>query len=109
VKVGYPVSPDTDNPRSIAQYYYKVKVDQDDFFGNILSSAYVEPLCPSSYVNLSQRTSEEFRKWLQLGRQRNPDTWEMFPSTVNAYFNPPANEIVFPAGILQPPFFFQEW
>jgi len=33
----------------------------------------------------------------------------MYPSTVNAYFNPPANEIVFPAGILQPPFFSKDW
>ncbi|MEY8216065.1 MAG: M13 family metallopeptidase, partial [Colwellia sp.] len=31
--------------------------------------------------------------------------WHMTPQTVNAYYNPPANEIVFPAAILQPPFF----
>ena len=33
----------------------------------------------------------------------------MYPSMVNAYFNPPANEIVFPAGILRPPFFAKDW
>lgn len=33
----------------------------------------------------------------------------MYPSMVNAYFNPPANEIVFPAGILRPPFFQVDW
>ena len=33
----------------------------------------------------------------------------MYPTTVNAYFNPPANEIVFPAAILQPPFFSKDW
>jgi len=41
VKVGYPVSPDTDNPHSIAQYYNNLKVDKDGFFENILSSACV--------------------------------------------------------------------
>ena len=38
----------------------------------------------------------------QAGR---PNEWGMTPPTVNAYYNPPMNEIVFPAGILQPPFF----
>jgi putative endopeptidase len=33
------------------------------------------------------------------------DEWQMTPQTVNAYYNPPLNEIVFPAAILQPPFF----
>ncbi|CAA7267908.1 unnamed protein product [Cyclocybe aegerita] len=93
VKVGYPISPDTRDPRSIARYYGAVKVDKNDFFGNILSSA----------------TSDEFKKWLQLGRRRDLNSWEMYPSMVNAYFNPPSNEIVFPAGILQPPFFAKEW
>ena len=34
--------------------------------------------------------------------------WGMTPQTVNAYYNPSANEIVFPAAILQPPFFFMD-
>ena len=33
----------------------------------------------------------------------------MWAQTVNAYFNPPANEIVFPAGILREPWFDREW
>ena len=39
VKVGYPVSPNTEDPNSIWQYYAGVKVDKKDFFGTILSSA----------------------------------------------------------------------
>nr|GAT59620.1 endothelin-converting enzyme 1 [Mycena chlorophos] len=93
VKVGYPISPDTRNPASILQYYSTVKIDEDKFFDNILSA----------------RTSEAFKMWLQLGQRRNPNEWLMWPSMVNAYFNPPANEIVFPAGILQPPFFSHDW
>lgn len=38
IKVGYPVSPNTDDPRSLVSYYSNVKIDQKDFFGNILSS-----------------------------------------------------------------------
>ncbi|KAL0578146.1 hypothetical protein V5O48_003851 [Marasmius crinis-equi] len=93
VKVGYPLSPNTESAQSIAWYYRLVKIDDDKFFEDILSSF----------------VSEETRKWAQLGNPRNPDSWEMYPSMVNAYFNPPANEIVFPAGILQPPFFSKDW
>lgn len=42
---------------------------------------------------------------LDLGRPTNREEWGMTPQTVNAYYSPPFNEIVFPAGILQPPFF----
>lgn len=38
-------------------------------------------------------TSEKVKEWFQLGKNRDPEAWEMFPSTVNAYFNPPANEV----------------
>ena len=41
----------------------------------------------------------------RLGRQTDRDEWFMTPQTVNAYYNPVFNEIVFPAAILQPPFF----
>jgi len=40
-----------------------------------------------------------------LDRPTDREKWEMTPQTVNAYYNPPFNEVVFPAGILQPPFF----
>ncbi|KAF7793093.1 hypothetical protein EIP86_004200 [Pleurotus ostreatoroseus] len=93
VKVGFPLSPDTRNPRSIANYYGRVSIHETTFFENMLSAS----------------VNDEVLKWAKLGRQRDPETWEMYPSMVNAYFNPPANEIVFPAGILQPPFFSQDW
>jgi putative endopeptidase len=41
----------------------------------------------------------------RLGKQVDRGEWFMFPQTVNAYYNPVMNEIVFPAAILQPPFF----
>ncbi|MBP5731289.1 MAG: M13 family metallopeptidase, partial [Bacteroidaceae bacterium] len=43
-----------------------------------------------------------------VGQPVNRDTWYMTPQTVNAYYNPPTNEICFPAGILQYPFFDAE-
>ena len=41
----------------------------------------------------------------KLGKPTDPTEWGMTPQTVNAYYNPTTNEICFPAGILQPPFF----
>lgn len=41
----------------------------------------------------------------ELGQPVDKSKWYMSPQTVNAYYNPPYNEIVFPAAILQPPFF----
>ena len=50
----------------------------------------------------------DFDYKLQLKRFPKPvdrTLWEMFPQTINAYYNPLANQITFPAAILQPPFF----
>ena len=41
----------------------------------------------------------------KLGKPTDPTEWGMTPQTVNAYYNPTTNEVCFPAGILQPPFF----
>ena len=44
----------------------------------------------------------------KIGKPVDKEEWMMNPQTVNAYYNPVANEIVFPAAILQPPFFYAE-
>jgi putative endopeptidase len=51
-----------------------------------------------------------FRRQInQIGKPVDKGRWLMTPATVNAYYNPQGNEIVFPAAILQPPFFNQIW
>ncbi len=60
-----------------------------------------------SYVlNVFRAQSFEVRRDLaKIGRPVDRGEWQMTPSTINAYYDPQLNEIVFPAGILQPPFF----
>ena len=48
---------------------------------------------------------ERWRNYNKLGKPVDEKEWGMTPPTVNAYYNPPNNDINFPAGILQPPFF----
>jgi predicted metalloendopeptidase len=48
---------------------------------------------------------EEKRKLAKVGQPVDRDEWEMTPPTVNAYYDPTMNQMVFPAGILQPPFY----
>lgn len=59
------------------------------------------------YVLNAARASEfeTKRELAKIGKPVDRDEWGMSPPTVNAYYNPNLNEIVFPAGILQPPFF----
>ncbi len=59
------------------------------------------------YVRNVQRAAEfEFRRQLaKVGRPVDREDWQMTPPEVNAYYDAQLNEIVFPAGILQPPFF----
>jgi putative endopeptidase len=79
-KIGYP---------DIWKDYSALEIEKDDLIGNMQRSALV----------VYQQ---------QLEKQQGPvqkHEWQMTPQTVNAYYNPPLNEIVFPAAILQPPFF----
>ncbi len=79
-KIGYP-----ENWRD----YSSLTVKRDDLLGN-------------------QERSEIFeakRNLAKLGKPVDEREWGMTPPTVNAYYNPPQNDINFPAGILQPPFF----
>ncbi|RKS01217.1 M13 family metallopeptidase [Flavobacterium sp. 102] len=80
IKIGYP-----DKWRD----YSALKIDKNDLFGN------------------AQRAAEfEYNRNLaKLGKPVDRAEWGMNPQTVNAYYNPSLNEIVFPAAILKPPFF----
>jgi len=69
--------------------YSSVKVNRDDLIGNLHSSAVYE-------------RNYNFSK---LGKPVDEKEWGMTPPTVNAYYDPSFNDINFPAGILQPPFF----
>jgi putative endopeptidase len=80
VKIGYP-----DKWKD----YSALQVSATDLFGNMRNSAGV------AYA-------EELAK---QGKPVDKTEWAMTPQTVNAYYNPTANEIVFPAAILQAPFF----
>jgi putative endopeptidase len=60
----------------------------------------------SYWANVSRATIFEFNEMLaKAGKPVDKDEWLMTPQTVNAYYNPTTNEICFPAGILQYPFF----
>ncbi len=54
------------------------------------------------------RVFETKRNLAKLGKPIDRTEWGMTPPTVNAYYNASMNEIVFPAGILQPPFFYED-
>jgi predicted metalloendopeptidase len=79
-KIGYP-----DKWRD----YGKLRVERDDLLGNVLRAG----------------EFESNRQLQKIGKPVDKMEWGMTPPTVNAYYNGSNNEIVFPAGILQPPFF----
>jgi putative endopeptidase len=79
-KIGYP-----DKWRD----YSTLNIQQGPFLNNVLAV----------------RQYERRRNMARIGRPVDRTEWGMTPPTVNAYYNPQMNEIVFPAGIMQPPFF----
>lgn len=82
-KVGYP---------NKWRDYSGLVIDRGDLYGNFQRGFSVE----------------HDRELAKLGGPVDRDEWFMTPQTVNAYYNPGMNEIVFPAAILQPPFFDAE-
>ncbi len=64
-------------------------------------------IVPDNYLlNVQNARAFEFKRdFAKIGKKVDKTEWGMTPQTVNAYYNPTNNEIVFPAGILQPPFF----
>lgn len=79
-KIGYP---------DIWRDYSALSIDAADLLGNVVRAA----------------EFENDRELAKLGGPIDRDEWLMTPQTVNAYYHPTMNEIVFPAAILQPPFF----
>jgi putative endopeptidase len=68
-------------------------------------SAYVVDRGPYAFNQMRGAQFEFKRDLNKIGKPVDRTEWDMTPPTVNAYYNPEMNEIVFPAGILQPPFF----
>ena len=79
-KIGYP-----DKWRD----YSKLTINPGDLIGNLAQIS---------------KYSQDF-EYAKIGKPVDKSEWYMTPQTVNAYYNPGMNEIVFPAAILQPPFF----
>ena len=80
VKIGYP-----DKWRD----YSGLTIGTESYYANVMNSRRFDMA-----YNLSK-----------VGKPVDPTEWQMTPQTVNAYYDPTTNEICFPAGILQPPFF----
>lgn len=86
---------------------FTVKIGYPDewknYSGLIIEKA---PEKASYYQNVANASKYVVQQNIaKLGKPVNTKEWQMTPQTVNAYYNPLFNEIVFPAGILQPPFY----
>ncbi|XP_017206532.1 endothelin-converting enzyme 2b isoform X3 [Danio rerio] len=78
--------------KELDDVYDGYEVTEDNFFQNMIN-----------FYNFSARVMAD-----QLRKPPNRDQWSMTPPTVNAYYMPTKNGIVFPAGILQAPFYAQD-
>lgn len=83
VKIGYP-----DKWKD----YSSLEIKDDSYWQNIVRASEFE------YAEMIK----------ELGQPVDKSKWHMSPQTVNAYYSPSSNEICFPAGILQPPFFYMD-
>ena len=84
---------------------FRVKIGYPDKWEDI-SEITIDP--KKSFIENAQAVSEyKTKDYLRrtAGKKVDPTEWHMTPQTVNAYYNPTTNEICFPAGILQYPFF----
>ena len=84
---------------------FYVKIGYPDKWTDI-SDLKIDP--KKSYYENMMECSRFWTKWAidhRVGKPVDRDDWHMTPQTVNAYYNPTTNEICFPAGILQYPFF----
>ncbi|GJJ72078.1 hypothetical protein EMPS_04435 [Entomortierella parvispora] len=88
--VGYSTAePNVTDSKSVQDYYKDLKVDPADFYGN----------------QWREGVWSNERSFLNLNKPVNKQVLGSPPQTVNAFYSPPDNQIYFPAGILQPPFF----
>lgn len=86
---------------------FSVKVAYPDKWEDYFKLVIVSPKDGGSlYANLQNISEWDYERDLKkIGKPVDKTKWGMPPQTVNAYYSPTNNEIVFPAGILQPPFF----
>jgi len=87
---------------------FRVKIGYPDEWLDYSALSVDETL--SYYDNLVRATQflSNYYTQKRVNKRTDPTEWLMTPQTINAYYNPTTNEICFPAGILQPPFFNAE-
>ncbi|XP_072047750.1 neprilysin-1-like [Amphiura filiformis] len=90
VEVGYPDWIMDDD--KLNEKYHRLNMSSDTFFENVIG-----------FLNWTT-----YNTWLQLRKEVDQSEWQFSPAEVNAYYSSNKNQIVFPAAILQPPFYHAE-